>query len=309
MLARMLEGAGMCESGFGIVSTIMEHHSAILPLRMLAERTGMQMVIAPLSGVRLDMEHLLQAITPQTRIVSVMLASHVTGTVNDIQAISEAAHRVGALLVVDATAAVGHIPVDVATLGADAMYFSGHKMFAPTGVGVLWVRQDLLQTLPPVAYGGHMVARVGETVEFSPIPERFEAGTRDIGGIIGLGQAIRFLRDIDISVIQAHTSMLVGQLILGLEQIPGVTVYAERDVSRTNGVVGFSCDFAHPHDVAEVLARQRVAIRPGHHCAIPLHGALGVPATNRASVHVYNDARDIDALLSGLREARNIFSV
>jgi cysteine desulfurase / selenocysteine lyase len=308
MLVRMLEEGGKFKSGDNIVSTVMEHHSAILPLTMLAQRQHLEVRLGKIKGVQLDLEHTLSLIDEHTRVVSVMLASHVTGTVNDIAALSVAAHRVGALMIVDATAAMGHISVDVAQLGIDALYFSGHKMFAPTGVGVLWVKQNVLQSLPPVYFGGHMVARVGETVDFAPIPERFEAGTKDVGGVIGLGRAILFLKDLDVSLIQAHTSMLAGQLIHGLDTITGVTVFAERDPSRTTGVVGFSCDFAHPHDIAEVLARHNVAIRPGHHCAIPLHTQLGVPGTNRASFHIYNDARDIEALITSLKEARALFA-
>jgi cysteine desulfurase/selenocysteine lyase len=238
-----------------------------------------------------------------------MLASNVTGAINDVARIADLAHQHHALMVVDATAAVGHIPVDVNALGCDALYFSGHKMLAPTGVGVLWAKKEVLLRLKPASFGGHMVDRVeNNKAEWADIPERFEAGTKNIAGVIGLGAAIDYITVIGIANIQAHVQELTAYLISRLGEIPGVSVVAEHDVTKNVGIVSFSCAWAHPHDVAEILARDHVAVRSGHHCAIPLHDALGITSSVRASFHVYNTKEDVDVLIAGLEKARAIFA-
>lgn len=309
MLAGMLEHSSVLKENGTIVTSEMEHHAALVPLQEFAKRSGRALHYIPLSGIGLDHDAAAKLIDGQTVLVSVMLASNVTGTINDIRTIADIARKADAIMVVDATAAVGHIPVDVNDLGADALYFSGHKMLAPTGVGVLWVKTELLKRLSPAVFGGHMIAEVTkEGATWGPVPERFEPGTKNIGGVIGLGAAIDYLGSVGLPAIRAHTAELVSDAIAKLEQIHGVHVFAERDPSKNAGVVSFVADFAHPHDLAEILARHRVAVRPGHHCALPLHHALGVNATTRASFHLYNNAEDITALVEGIHDARRLFS-
>lgn len=310
MLVRMIEESGKLEGKTNIVTTAMEHHSALIPLQQLAKRSGRELRLISLSGLELNYEKADELIGGDTAIVSIVLASNVTGMINDVKRIADMAHLHGALVLVDATAAVGHIPVNVEMLGADALYFSGHKMFAPTGVGALWVKLSLLETLNPSMFGGHMVARVGsDDATWATIPERFEAGTKDIGGVVGLGEAINVLRDIDIEVIHAHCGMLALSLIRKLEQIPGVHIFADGDAQKNAGSVSFTADWAHPHDIADILARDSVAVRPGHHCAIPLHTAFMIAATTRASFHIYNTTADVDALVASLRKAKDIFDL
>src|SRR3989344_3420734 len=316
MLVRMLEESPNLSTwtsdvqvgGWNIVTTEMEHHSALVPLQQLAIRIGQELRYIPLERFGLDYSKAERLITEKTGLVSVILASNVTGTVNDVRRIADVAHKHGGTVLADVTAAVGHIPVDARELGVDALYFSGHKMMAPTGVGVLWVKRALLGKFQPSIFGGHMISSVSkEDAEWATIPKRFEAGTKNIGGVIGLGAAIDYIADIGIKQIHEHVSELTDYAIEKLEEIYGVRVLAEHDTGKNTGVVSFVCDFAHPHDVAEILARDRVAVRPGHHCAMPLHEALGVSATTRASFHVYNTKEDVTAFVEGVKKAKEIF--
>jgi cysteine desulfurase/selenocysteine lyase len=292
-----------------IVTTAMEHHSAFVPLQQLAGRRSLPLHMIPLQGIALDYGKGEELITKKTALLSVILASNVTGTVNDVARLAHYAHSKGdAIVVVDATAAMGHIPVNIHDLDCDALFFSGHKMFAPTGIGILWVRNALLQKLSPASFGGHMVAHVdAQASTWAPIPERFEAGTKNISGAIGLGSAIDYINAIGFTDIHPSIQKLVSYAISALDNIPGVTVVSERDTEKNIGIVSFICDFAHPHDVAEILARDGVAVRPGHHCAIPLHTALGISSTVRASFHVYNTKEDIDALILAIKKAKEVF--
>lgn len=292
-----------------IVTTEMEHHGTLLPLQQFADRRLIPIHFIPVTSGELDYQKAYEYITKKTGLVSVMLASNVTGMINDVRRIADMAHRHGAIMVVDATAAAGHIPINVTELGADALYFSGHKMLGPTGVGVLWVKSDLLLQLDPVAFGGHMVNRVvSGKAEWAEIPTRFEAGTKNIAGVIGLGVAIDYLEKVGIADIHKHAATLAFMAIHKLEKIPGVTVHSSCDPEKNVGMVAFSCDFAHPHDLADILARENVAVRAGHHCAIPFHEALNTPATTRASFHCYNTKEDVDALVAGVIKAKEIFS-
>lgn len=310
MVARMLEGYFRFEEEEKeIVTTEMEHHGSLIPLQELAERASFFLKHIPLRDFGLDYDTAKTLITDKTALVSVMLASNVTGTVNDVRRIADIAHKHGAIMIVDATAAVGHVPVDIEAFDCDVLYFSGHKMFAPMGIGVLWVRRSLLEKLKPVSFGGHMIAHMEKgRAEWAPIPERFEAGTKNIAGVIGLGIAIDYLDKLGVATIHEYVQSLTAYAIAKLEEIPGVTVLAEHDVSKNIGIVSFVCEWAHPHDVAEVLGRERVAVRSGHHCAIPHLSALGVSATTRASFHVYNTREDVDVLILGVEKARKIFT-
>ena len=307
ILVRSLEESNVLGAG-NIVTTEMEHHGALVPLQQMAKRAKRELKYIPLVGFGLDYNAAERLVTDKTALVSVILASNVTGTVNDVRRIADIARKNGAVVIVDATAAVGHIPVDVSALGADALYFSGHKTMAPTGVGVLWVKHALLEKLEPSSFGGHMISSVSkDSAEWAPFPERFEAGTKNIGGVIGLGAAIDYLEGLGVANIHVHVRALTKYAIEKLEGIPGVRVLAEHDVEKNTGVVSFVCDFAHPHDIAEVLSRDNVAVRPGHHCAQPLHSALGVNATTRASFHIYNTKEDVDALVAALIKAKEVF--
>jgi|SRR3989339_938828 len=310
MIARMLEEYfHFEEEEKEIVTTTMEHHGSLIPLQELAERDAFFLKHIPLHGFGLDYDAMEKIITDKTAVVSVMLASNVTGAINDVRRIADIAHKHGAIMIVDATAAIGHIPVDVKAFDCDVLYFSGHKMFAPTGVGVLWVRHVLLEKFKPVSFGGHMIAHVEKgKAKWAPIPERFEPGTKNIAGVIGLGVAIDYLNTLGIENIHEYVTGLTQYAIAQLETIPGVQVLAEHDTAKNIGIVSFICDFAHPHDIAEVLGRERVAVRPGHHCAIPYLSELGVAATTRASFHVYNTKEDIDALVGGVLKAKELFS-
>lgn len=311
MIARMLEEYfHFEEQEKDVVTTEMEHHGSLIPLQELAERESFFLKHIPLDGFGLNYAAAEQLITDDTAVVSVMLASNVTGVINDVRRIADIAHKHGAIMIVDATAAIGHVPVNVKAFGCDVVYFSGHKMFAPTGVGVLWVRRDLLEKFKPVSFGGHMIAHVEKgKAQWAPIPERFESGTKNISGVIGLGVAIDYLNMLGVENIHEYIQELTAYAITKLEAIPGVQVLAEHDATKNIGIVSFVCDFAHPHDIAELLARDRVAVRPGHHCAIPYLSALGVSATTRASLHVYNTKEDIDALVVGVESARKLFTI
>ena len=309
MLVAMLEHSGMITAGDEIVTTIMEHHASLIPLQEVARRTSAHLKHIPIQGLSLDVDTANNLITTKTKIVSVCLASNVTGEINDVARIAEMAHKVGALVICDATAAVGHMPVEVHALGVDALYFSGHKMCGPTGIGVLWVREELLEKLEPGVYGGGMVNSVTATSAiWKLIPERFEAGTPPIAEAIGLGTAIDYLTNIGVEQIRAHDEALGEEAIARLEKIPGVRVIAEKERGKNIGIVSFVIDGIHAHDVAYILGKEKVAVRAGHHCAMPLHTALGVVASTRASFYLYNTREDVDALIKGIATVQHIFS-
>ncbi len=308
MLIRSIEESLELKEGDEIVTTQMEHHSGLVPLIQLAKRKKLTLKYIPMLGVRLDYDAAASLITSKTKIVSVMLASNVTGTINDIAKLADMAHTVGALMLTDATAALGHIPVDVRTLHADALYFSAHKMFGPTGLGILWIKHDLINKLEPSVFGGHMIETVGAfDASWAPAPSKFEAGTKDIGGIYGLHAALLYLSALEVKNIHAHTSELVRETIASLKNIDGVTVVAEEDSHANSGIVSFTTSFAHPHDIAQILGDAKIAVRAGHHCAMPIHEALVIKASTRASFHAYNTKEDVEALIEGIKKAKEIF--
>jgi cysteine desulfurase/selenocysteine lyase len=308
MLTSMLAESDIFREGDSIVSIEMEHHAALVPLQQIVKKRNLSLGFIPLHGTRLDMDAAIRLVTPQTKLVSVMLASNVLGTINDVAAIAEAAKKVGALTVVDATAAVGHIAVDVKKLGADLLYFSAHKMLGPTGIGVLWIRSDLGKRLYPAVWGGGMIARVTlEDATWADIPERFEPGTPNIAGAIGFHAAVSYLELIGVSSIHDHVSLLVKDAAERLSAHPGVHVLSEKDPAMNVGNISFTVDGLHPHDLAQILADRGVAVRAGHHCAMPLHAALGVQSSTRASYYLYNTTADTDALIQGIEEAQRIF--
>lgn len=294
------------QAGDEILLTRMEHHANIVPWHMLRERLGVVLRFAPFNDDgSLDMEALAGLIGPRTRIVSVGHMSNVLGTIHDIPAIAALAHAAGALLLVDGCQGVVHLDVDVRALGADAYVFSGHKLYGPTGIGCVWVRGDLLETLPPWQGGGEMIETVTEdSVTWNAPPFRFEAGTPAITEAAGLLAAIAWLEGQDRAAIRAHEDALLARAIEALRGINGIELYGT--APHKGSILAFNITGAHPHDVAQILDRQGVAVRAGHHCAQPLMRALGVSATARASFAAYNTFEDVDALVAGLAKARTL---
>ncbi len=293
-------------AGDEIVLTRMEHHANIVPWHMLRERLGVVLRFAPFGADgSLDMEALASLIGPRTRIVSVGHMSNVLGTIHDIPAIAALAHGVGALLLVDGCQGVVHLDVDVQALGADAYVFSGHKLYGPTGIGCVWARGALLESLPPWQGGGEMIETVTEdTVTWNAPPFRFEAGTPAITEAAGLLAAIDWLEGQDRAAIRAHEDALLERATQALRGINGIELYGT--APHKGSILAFNITGAHPHDVAQILDRQGVAVRAGHHCAQPLMRALGVSATARASFAAYNTFEDVDALVAGLARARTL---
>lgn len=295
----------MLQPGDEVVLSLAEHHSNFVPWQMLRERRGVVLRLLPLTADgRIDLSRLGDFITPRCRLVAVTHASNVTGAVTDVAPLVAAARAAGARVLLDGAQAVQHGPVDVAALGVDFYAFSGHKVFGPTGVGVLWGRGEALAALPPFLGGGGMIERVGvEQTTYAAPPRRFEAGTPPIAQSIGLGAALDWLRQQPWADMHAHTARLAQRLIDGLAVLPGLTFVGPRDLHDRLPIV--SCDLAgiHPHDVCQVLDEHGVAVRGGHHCAQPLMDFFKVQGAVRASIAPYNDEADIDALLAGLKDA------
>jgi cysteine desulfurase/selenocysteine lyase len=297
--------------GDEIVITEMEHHSNLVPWQMLCERTG-----ATLRWYRVTPDGLLdtsatsELITERTRLVALVHQSNVLGTVNPVREIADAAHAVGALVLVDAAQSVPHMPVDVAALGADFLGFTSHKMCGPTGIGVLWGRRELLEEMPPVLGGGEMIETVlMERSTYAPPPHKFEAGTMPIAQAAGLGAAIDYLGEIGLDAIHAHEQRLLGYALDALAGIKGVRILGPTTPAARGAAISFEVDGVHPHDVSQVLDEHGIAVRAGHHCAWPLHRALGVQASTRASFYLYNTLEEVDALAGGIRQAQRFFGV
>jgi len=291
-----------------IVVTELEHHSNLIPWQELCARTGATLRwLGVTEDGRLDLSNLDEVITPRTKIVAFTHASNVTGAITDVAPIVAAARKVGAFTVLDMCQSVPHIPVDIHKLGVDFAAFSGHKMFGPTGVGVLFGRRELLEALPPVNFGGSMVEQVfmDHATYLSP-PEKFEAGTQMVAQAIGLGAACDWLREIGMENVAAHERKLTEEL-LKVGEIPGVRIIGPKTADDRLAVVSFSVDGVHPHDVGQVLDDRGIAVRTGQHCAQPLHRLFGVSATVRASASVYTTSAEIDELIAALAKVREFF--
>jgi cysteine desulfurase/selenocysteine lyase len=299
-------GNANVRSGDRILLSALEHHSNIVPWQMLAERTGAHIDVAPItSDGRIDEDALIALIGPRTKMVAIAHVSNVLGSVADIARIAEAAHKHGALLLADGCQAAPRVTVDVRTLGADFYVFSGHKLYGPTGIGVLWGRADLLAAMPPWQGGGAMIETVSfERTTYAPPPGRFEAGTPHIVGALGLHAAVDYVEGIGVAVIDAHERRLARAARAALREINTVRLFGPDDSA---GIVSFAMEGVHPHDIATILDESGVAIRAGHHCCQPLMAVLGVPATARASFAVYNDEDDVARLVDGLARVRRIF--
>lgn len=297
------------EQGDEIVITYMEHHSNIIPWQQLAKEKGAVLKYIDLEADgTISLEKVRETITPKTKIVSVMYVSNVLGTINPIKEIAKIAHENGAIMVADCAQAAPHLKVDVQELDVDFAAISGHKMCAPTGIGVLYGKRELLENMEPVEFGGEMIDFVGlEESTWKELPWKFEGGTPIIAGAIGLGAAIDFLEEIGLDNIAAHEHHLAGYAMDQLETIDGLQIFGPRDPMKRCGLVTFNLDDVHPHDVATVLDMSGIAVRAGHHCAQPLMKWLQVTATARASFYMYNDEEDIDRLVAGLRSAKEYF--
>ncbi len=293
-------------AGDRILLSQLEHHSNIVPWQMLAERSSAIIDWTPLTADhRIDEDALEALLTPRTKLVAITHVSNVLGGVADVARIARAAHGVGAKLLVDGCQAAPRIALDVQALGADFYVFSGHKLYGPTGIGVLWARGDILAAMAPVQGGGAMIETVTfEGSTYAAPPQRFEAGTPHIVGAIGLAAAIDYVEGIGVTAIDAHERLLVKAARAALGRINSVRLFGPEESA---GILSFAIDGVHPHDIGTILDESGVAIRAGHHCAQPLMGVLGVPATARASFGVYNDLSDVARLAAGIERVTRIF--
>jgi len=294
------------QAGDRVLLSALEHHSNIVPWQLLRDRTGIEIDVAPLTGDgRIDEAALEALLTPRTKLVSIAHVSNVLGGVVDLARIARAAHGVGALLLADGCQAAPHMSIDVQALDADFYVFSGHKLYGPTGIGVLWARAEILESMPPWQGGGAMIETVSfEKTTYAPPPQRFEAGTPHITGVMGLSAAIDYVEAIGLGAIAAHEAHLVTAAREALGRINSVRLFGPADSA---GILSFAIEGVHPHDIGTILDESGVAIRAGHHCAQPLMALLGVPATARASFGIYNDLDDVARLAAGVERVTRIF--
>jgi cysteine desulfurase/selenocysteine lyase len=295
--------------GDAIVLTEMEHHANLVPWQLLVQEQDGDLEFIPITDdglLRLDVFEVLLRLKP--KLVAFTHVSNTLGTINPVEELTRMAHEAGALVLIDGAQAVPHVPVDVEAIGADFYVFSGHKMLGPTGSGALWARRELLEAMPPFLAGGEMIREVHlRRSEWNEIPWKFEAGTPDIGAAIGLGAAADYLRGLGMEGVREHERELVHYALETLpREVPSIALYGPAADQR-GGVIPFNLPRIHPHDVAQVLDRFGIAVRAGHHCTMPLHERLDLPATARASFNVYSTREDIDALANGLKEVIRVF--
>ena len=294
------------KAGDRILLSTLEHHSNIVPWQIVAEQVGAQIDVVPLTQDGcIDLDAMAAMITPAHKMVALAHVSNVLGSVLDCRRAADIAHGVGAKILIDGCQAVPRLAVDMAALDCDFYVFSAHKLYGPTGIGVLWARQELLEMMPPYQGGGSMIDKVTfEKTSYAPAPTRFEAGTPHITGVVGLSAAIDYVQAIGLDAIHAHECALVAKARSALEDLNSVRLFGP-DTSA--GILSFEVQGVHPHDVGTILDEGGVAIRAGHHCAQPLMNHLGVEATARASFGLYSDDSDVDALVQGLARVRKIF--
>ena len=289
-----------------VLITEMEHHSNIVPWQTACRRTGAVLkAVRVLPSGELDLDDFDAKLDARTRIVALSHVSNALGTVNDIETLIARAKGFGAAVVVDGAQAIAHFDVDVRELGCDFYAFSGHKMYGPTGIGVLYGREELLDNMPPWQSGGEMIERVRiEATTYAPLPFKFEAGTPDISGVVALAAAVEYLDQVEAAAVQAHEADLLAHATSALKQVEGLRVVGTAPAKGP--VLSFLLDGAHPHDVGTLLDAQGVAVRTGHHCAMPLMDRLGIPGTVRASFSLYNSGDDVDKLARALHEVRGM---
>lgn len=292
-----------------VIISVQEHHSNIIPWQQACQQIGAKLRYVPLKDGELDVDSLKSILSEKTKFVSLAHVSNVLGGVVPIGEIAELVHQVGAYLVVDGAQSVPHMAVNVQELDVDFFAFSGHKMLGPTGIGVLYGKEELFNLMSPVEFGGEMIDFVYEqSATWKELPWKFEAGTPNIAGAIGLGAAVDYLTEIGMDAIQAHEAELVDYVFPKLQAIPGLTIYGSQDLSKRTGVIAFNLDDLHPHDVATALDYEGVAVRAGHHCAQPLLRYLQVPATVRASFYIYNTKADCDKLVEAIIKTKEFFN-
>ena len=290
-----------------VLITAMEHHSNIVPWQMVCEQRGARLRVAPISDAgELLLDEFERLVGPRTKLVALTHVSNVLGTVNPIRRICEIAHAQGACVLVDGAQAAPHLDIDVQALGCDFYALSGHKMYGPTGIGVLWGRREMLEEMPPYQGGGDMIASVSfEKTVYNKPPSKFEAGTPNLAGAVGLGAAIDFVGGLGRVALAAHEHDVLAYAMRALSALPGLRLIGTAPAKAS--VLSFVLDGVHPHDIGTILDRQGVAIRAGHHCAQPLLARLGVAATARASLACYSTRQDIDALVAGLGTVQEVF--
>jgi cysteine desulfurase/selenocysteine lyase len=300
-------GRTFLKAGDEVLVSWLEHHSNIVPWQILCEQTGAVLRVAAINDAgEIDLESFDQLLSPRTRIVAVSHVSNALGTVNPIREITRRAHDAGAVVLIDGAQAIPHFVVDVQELDCDFYVFSSHKMFGPTGTGVLYGRRSLLERMPPYRGGGDMIASVTfEKTTYNQLPYKFEAGTPNIAGVVGMGAAIDYLSTIDRPGALAHEDEVLAYAIERLREVPGTRVIGE--AREKTGVLSSIMENAHPHDVGTVLDREGVAVRTGQHCAQPVMDRFGITATIRASLAIYNTRDDIDALIKALARVREVF--
>jgi len=294
--------------GDEILCTVMEHHANLIPWQIVAERTGCTLRFARIhqSG-QLDLDDWHKKLSDRTKLVTVAHVSNVLGVVNPVRELGEAAHRVGAVFIIDGAQSVPHMPVDVQAIGCDFLCCSGYKLLGPFGIGALWGRYELLEAMPPYQTGGSMIHTVTlEKTTFAMPPQRFEAGTPAIADAVGLGAALDYLAAVGMDRLHAREIQLSQYLHERLAEVPGLRIQGDWFPGKP-GIASFVLDCAHPHDVSQFLNEEGVAVRAGHHCAAPLHNFLGIEATTRASLYLYNTEAEVDQLISALGTVREIF--
>jgi cysteine desulfurase/selenocysteine lyase len=302
-------GRKFLEAGDEVVISELEHHSNIVPWQLLRDERGIVLKYIPmLPDGTLDLDAARSLIGPRTKLLAITAMSNALGTIVPLHELIPLAKAQGAVVLVDGAQSVPHMPVDVQALGADFLAFSAHKMLGPTGVGVLWGRQELLEAMNPFMGGGDMILTVSmDSATWNEVPYKFEAGTPNIAGVIAFGAAIDYLESLGMDRIRAHELELVDYALRRLGDVPGVTIYGPPGAADRGGVVSFSVEDVHPHDVGQVLDSHGVAVRAGHHCAQPVMAALKVPATVRASFYLYNTPAEIDSLARAVDEANRFF--
>lgn len=302
-------GMANLKAGDIILTSEMEHHANLVPWQQLAAHSGATVKYIPITEQGfLDLAAFETMLTPAVKLVAITQMSNVLGTIPPVEEIIKKAHAVGALVLLDGAQAVPHMPVDVQALACDFLAFSGHKMMGPTGIGVLWGRQDLLKEMPPFMTGGDMIKTVTlEGSTWNELPWKFEAGTPAIAEAVGLGQAVDYLNRLGMADIRQHEIELTAYALEKLRQVEGLRIYGPQDPAVRGGALTFTLGDIHPHDIAAVLDGEGIAVRAGHHCAMPLHDKLGLPATTRASFYVYNTPQDVDRLAEGLDKVRDLF--
>ena len=297
------------QPGDEVLISVMEHHSNIIPWQEACKKTGARLIYAYLKDGMLDLADFRSKLTEKTRFVALAHVSNVLGVVNPIKEIAELVHQANALLVVDGAQSVPHMKIDVQDLDVDFFAFSGHKMLGPTGIGVLYGKEELLERMSPVEFGGEMIDFVYEQeATWKELPWKFEAGTPNIAGAIGLAAAIDYLDKIGMETVHQYEQELLAYVFPKLQAVEGLTIYGSEDLAQRSGVISFNLAGLHPHDVATALDYEGVAVRAGHHCAQPLLSYLGVAATVRASFYLYNTKADCDKLFEALQKTKEFFN-